>query len=363
MEVCLGWSHAENEAAAGRLTKTRAAEILNEVLRRTGQEEIGGGSVRQWLNDWLAGKSKSKAESTLTEYRLTVERFLRSLGAKSDQPIESITAREVMKWRESMVSAGLHATTINNRVKILRQPFASAVDQGVIRINPAGARNVEPLASEATLERGVFSTVDVKRLIEAAPDDWKGAILVGFFTGARLGDVANMTWEAIDRENRTVTFVPQKTARRGAKPKRLVLPLHPEIERWLGERANAAEATGSLFPTLAGRRPGGKGGPGSGCGLSMEFKEVMRKAEVTSGTVYADAVGKGRKVADRSFHSLRHSFNSALANAGVSQEVRQKLTGHSSAEMNALYTHHELEVLRIAVVALPGINGEEKRSG
>ena len=47
-----------------------------------------------------------------------------------------------------------------------------------------------------------------------------------------------------------------------------------------------------------------------------------------------------------SFHSLSHSFNSALANAGVAQEVRQKLTGHASAAMNARYTHHEIETLR-----------------
>jgi integrase len=56
-----------------------------------------------------------------------------------------------------------------------------------------------------------------------------------------------------------------------------------------------------------------------------------------------------------SFHSLRHSFNSAMANAGVSQEVRQKLTGHASAEMNTVYTHHELEPLRVAIAAIPGI--------
>jgi len=53
------------------------------------------------------------------------------------------------------------------------------------------------------------------------------------------------------------------------------------------------------------------------------------------------------------FHSLRHSFNSALANAGIAQEVRQKLTGHESPEMNKRYTHHELEPLRIAIAQIP----------
>jgi integrase len=52
---------------------------------------------------------------------------------------------------------------------------------------------------------------------------------------------------------------------------------------------------------------------------------------------------------------LRHSFNSALVNADVSQEIRQKLTGHASAAMNEVYTHRELEPLRKAIAKLPRI--------
>jgi integrase len=64
---------------------------------------------------------------------------------------------------------------------------------------------------------------------------------------------------------------------------------------------------------------------------------------------------EGRANNSLSFHSLRHSFNSAMANAGVSQEIRQKLTGHASAEINKLYTHHELEPLRAAIATLPSV--------
>jgi integrase len=49
---------------------------------------------------------------------------------------------------------------------------------------------------------------------------------------------------------------------------------------------------------------------------------------------------------------LRHSFNTALANAGVSQELRMKLTGHSSVEMNAHYSHHELGTVRKAIESI-----------
>ena len=64
--------------------------------------------------------------------------------------------------------------------------------------------------------------------------------------------------------------------------------------------------------------------------------------------------GKGtRQFNRRTFHSLRHSFNSALANAGVSQEVRMKLTGHSSKAIHTGYTHLEVGTLKSAITTLP----------
>jgi integrase len=64
--------------------------------------------------------------------------------------------------------------------------------------------------------------------------------------------------------------------------------------------------------------------------------------------------GKGiRKFSKRSFHSLRHSFNSALANAGVPEEVRMKLTGHATPVMNSQYTHLQAKTLKDAVAKMP----------
>ena len=81
----------------------------------------------------------------------------------------------------------------------------------------------------------------------------------------------------------------------------------------------------------------------------------MEAAHIDSPEIRKRGQGAARSVRALSFHSLRHSFNSAMANAGISSEVRQKLTGHSSAQMNAQYTHHELEELRAAVSVIPRI--------
>jgi integrase len=99
-----------------------------------------------------------------------------------------------------------------------------------------------------------------------------------------------------------------------------------------------------LFPQLYER---------SQSSLSKEFIRIMKRAGIEAGLGRARAGAKGRSFSLRSFHSLRHSFNSALANAGVLGELRRKLTGHASEEMNAIYTHHELETIRQAVTAIP----------
>jgi integrase len=80
------------------------------------------------------------------------------------------------------------------------------------------------------------------------------------------------------------------------------------------------------------------------------FKRTVQKAGLDPMIIQ----GKGiRKFSRRSFHSLRHSFNSALANAGVTQEVRMKLTGHADARINKNYTHLRDETLKNAMEAMP----------
>lgn len=80
----------------------------------------------------------------------------------------------------------------------------------------------------------------------------------------------------------------------------------------------------------------------------------MKRAEIETKVVAAKGKN-GRKRSSLSFHSLRHSFNSAMANAGVTQEVRQRLTGHASKAINDRYTHAELKTLRKAVDSVPAL--------
>jgi integrase len=238
---------------------------------------------------------------------------------------------------------GLAAPTVNDAIKLLRMPFKAAHDTGYIEINPCTKNSVRPVKDEArNVEKDVFAPEQLAALLEAVPsEDWKGAILCGYYTGLRLRDIADLEWSAIDEQSHTITVTTRKTA------KDVTVPIHPQFAAWLKNQTRGI-GKAPVFPTLAGKSGAGKSG------LSMQFKRIMERADIR-GRILREANGAGRSQSSLSFHSLRHTFNAALANAGVAVEIRQKLTGHTSAEMNAIYTHHELAPLRAAIGVIPSI--------
>jgi integrase len=99
--------------------------------------------------------------------------------------------------------------------------------------------------------------------------------------------------------------------------KLVVLPMHPDFAAWLSGRPRGI-GKAPVFPELAGKLIAGR------MGLSVRFRDIARKAGIVGRVVTRE--GKGRTINSKTFHALRHSFISALANAGVSSEIRQRGT-------------------------------------
>src|SRR4030095_3679302 len=335
LAVCLASERAENHAKSGTLTEQAAKKIIGEILERTTGEPLHDYKVADWLTHWLDMKEQVRAGKTMDRYRQVIRDFVNSLGNRANLPLSHVTPKDVLAYRNSITVSGKAPRTANLSVKVVSAAFNAAVRQHIIESNPATALESLPVKSE---EKGTFTPVQVAKLVRAAEGDWRAAILLGYYTGARLSDVANMRWSAIDWSNKIIGFTAHKTG------KSVSLPIHPQLESELLKNAGIGNAP--MFPSLAGKGTGGKHG------LSGRFVAVMEKARIQGKRRQASG---GRRLSSLSFHSLRHSFNSALANAGVSQEIRQKLTGHASAEMNTLYTHHELEPLRAAIARIPAI--------
>lgn len=339
MAACLAFERAEQVAKSGALTEHAARKIIGEILERTTGEPLTHHRAGPWLDEWLSIKWQSRAEGTAKVYKTTIKNFKASLGERAKLPLVAIVARDILKYRASITATGRSPKTANHSVLCLSVAFNAAVRQGVIPSNPCLA--VEKLP-EDTLSRDTFTAGQVRKLIEKAEGDWPMAIAFGYYTGARLSDIANMRWSGIDLAGQTITFTPKKTKQ---KLGQVIIPIHPALESMLMKSPGVG--TAPVFPSLIGVKTGWHSG------LSNQFAAVMAKAGI-HGAVRRHG-DKGRLLSSLSFHSLRHSMNSELANAGVPQELRMKLTGHTRAATNAGYTHHEVAVLRAAVEKIPDL--------
>ena len=357
MEICLALERAEGLAARGTLTEARARELIGEVLERTVGDQLPFYTTEGWLHEWLRGKQVSRSANTHVKYSQTITSFLSHLAGKSKLTITAISPKDIVAWRDAQIASGKHPNTVRYLVKQLRIPFNAARRQGIITHNPAEAVELpSPIVANDGSEvgRDVFTPEQVSALMAAAVEqhhgkpafdagsDWRGAILFAYLTGARLQDVTNIQWESVNLSKKLITYRARKTG------SRVTIPIHPVLESHLEKIYASKDTSVYLFPKLAQRVTGGRSG------LSMTFSRIMARAGTHSETL-TKAKGKGRTVRTLTFHSLRHSFNSAMANAGVAQEVRMKLTGHKSPDMNKVYTHHDLGPLRQAINAIPPV--------
>lgn len=63
--------------------------------------------------------------------------------------------------------------------------------------------------------------------------------------------------------------------------------------------------------------------------------------------------GRRHKTPEATFHSLRHTFVSFAANAGVPLHIVQSIVGHESTAMTRHYYHENIAALKSAVAAIP----------
>ncbi len=337
-------------AIRGELTETRARQFLAEMLEVSTGHGIAFHTVKGYFDGWLADKEKANAKGTWMRYQGVVSDFLAALPeTRRNGNLMALAGDDVRRFRDAELASGKSASTVNDAVKTIRTALNRARKTGLILSNPAEA--VE-LVAETKAEKGIFPPSAIASLLAAVKDsdaDWRGLILAGYYTGANLRDLTELRWQNIDLAAGTLSFSRRKTGRA------VTVPLHPELSAWLMARPSSDDPKAPVFPALVGKSTAGKSG------LSMKFARIMADAKISGETTAPEAAAdkeaktKGRARNALTFHSLRHSFNSAMANAGVSQELRMLLTGHASGAMNKVYTHHEMQSLKAAVEKVPGI--------
>lgn len=337
LKLALEWEGVERMAKAGQATTAQFQKVVNQVAEKVIGESLPCPTVKDYFAEWLETVKRRATPSTVERYGHAVKRFMESLGAAADQQLRSLTPRHIEQFVNRRIDENVAPKTVIVDTKIIGAALRRAEIYGMIDLNPVP---VVKLPKNVSSERGIFTAEKVQKILNAAPNrDWKTLILLGFYLGARLGDCVMMKWENVDEGNGLIVYEQRKT---GGTVR---IPMHFNLLKYFLQLPVAH--AGFLCPSIASKTSGGKHG------LSESFIRIVKRAGLDPMVV----PGKGyRKFTRRSFHSLRHSFASALANVGVAEEVRMRLTGHVSRDMHAKYTHTSGDTLKNAINKLPFVS-------
>jgi len=154
-------------------------------------------------------------------------------------------------------------------------------------------------------------------------------------TGLRASELASLTLESFDLNSPTPTV--RCLAAYTKNGEEAILPLRVDVAAMMRDYSSSKDADEYLWPGSWARSRAGA---------------AMIKADLeAAGVPYQDA---SDRFAD--FHSLRHTFISNLARAGVHPKNAQALARHSTIDLTMnVYTHTVLGDLANAVESLPAV--------
>lgn len=208
--------------------------------------------------------------------------------------------------------------TINRDLSVLRHILYWAVEQSILPANPLTRLR---LARERRVRRPVMSVEEELRLLSVAPIHLRRIIIAALDSGMRRGEILHQLWEHVDMQRKVLSVSRSKTPEGEARE----IPLTRRLYDLLQEDHRDA-------------------------GLIFTYKD--QPITYTIKTSWAGALDNA-KLRHYRFHDLRHTHNTRLMEAGVMQEVRMALMGHSNRDkVHATYTHVELPVKRIAIAKL-----------
>lgn len=333
------------EGQAKRLTESRARKTIADIFALANPDTLPSSTIKEFLTSWLKRKELEAGEKTHSRYSTVVDQLMDFLGSRAEQDITHLNAREIVGFREHL-SERVSPGTVNMAMKIVRAALGQAKRDGLVDVNEA--ERVTLLKVRKTTKRKPFTEEQLKSLLAAANDEWRGMILFGIYTGLRLGDIATLTWQNIDLQTCDLALTTAKTGREQA------LPLVKPLLKYLENLPAGDDPSAPLFPSaFAAKQRSQYGGT-----LSNQFYEILVRAKLAVPRPHtANGEGRSAKRAPSvlSFHSLRHTATSMLKNAGISDSVARDIVGHESTAVSANYTHIDRATKLRALNKLPDV--------
>jgi integrase len=344
------WRKAAKKARHGKLSIDAAREVITQGLADIFGESMPSTSIKSWMDRWLERKAKETSKATHARYKSIIARFIEFLGdTKCQRDLATLQADDILRFRDNEARERAIATA-NLAVRVLRVCLKQARRQKLCSDNPAA--DVDMLKSSEESKRRAFTMSEIKRILKAANEEWRGLILFGLYLGQRLGDLRKLTWRAVNFETNEIAFTAKKTRRR------IVLPLMQPLIDYLASLPASDNPDAHIFPESAKHK--------HTASLSNQFREILVDAGLVEPRDYSATRSNDRSHAressEISFHSLRHSAVTMLKASGLSDVFAREIVGHDSSAVSRQYTHLSTDDLRNAMQRLPDVTSDYVRA-
>jgi integrase len=291
-----------NRTVAGELASVQRSAILRS------EAGIGGPKWKDPLFDDAAKEFTAWADTnrkprTAKDYREIVERLKAVFGGRRLRQIDELS---IERHKRARGAAGAPVAA-NRELAVLKSLFNRCRDDLKIYDGPTPRMK---LLKESGGRLRFLDADEERRLLEAAPEPLRTIIVVGLHTGLRIKSEALALQKADVDLVRGFVTVQAAYAKNG---RTRTVPLNSTVRAALAKAIETAPG-----PYVFGRRDGTRLQ-----GVLKGFKAACERAGL----------------ADTSPHTLRHTFASKLAMAGVDPRTIQELGGWRSLLMVQRYTH------------------------
>lgn len=283
------------------------------------------------LSSFIA-EYKTYVKNTYSEKYLTKAvkpSFNRLQAFLPDSPLEYITSKNIDQFISSVYVRSKFAASLYHRT--LKAAFNKALIWNYIPENPFSKIKSPKVVKSFP----VYLTQAEIILILNKTDEQllKDIFTTAFYTDMRLSELINLKWNWIDFKEKIIV-VKNSTEFRTKNERERIIPIHPKLTQILIRQASIGRQPKDDY--VFKRYTGVKLNEDY---ISKQFKKAVR------------ASGINEKI---HFHSLRHSFASALIKNGVSLYIVKELLGHSNIKTTQIYSHLDNGSLVQAIKNLAG---------
>jgi integrase len=236
-------------------------------------------------------------------------------------PVTQITTAFAARFARERKAEGVGSAAINRSLAALRRMLNLAKRAKRIHDVPYIEFWKEPSARRGFLEREKFT-----ELIALLPTHLRPLITLRYWTGVRVGEALQVTWDQVNLTEREIVLHDEQTKSGEAR----ILPLTSELVMMLSD---IEPKTGRVF---------------DGTNLRKEWTKAcvlcgLGKLTEVEGKPY-DPIYSGLTL-----HDLRRSAIRNLIRAGNSQDVSMKISGHKTASVFRRYNITSTEDIRDAM--------------